>query len=156
MPEQGRDRLQTMQLVHLAGTKKQILFFDSNNNIAVPRSIGFFAGHTKLLRRMQNSSSAQVRLKNMLHALKQVNGSEVLVIQDDLDITCGIVLQTRLQKVVLKQWGENLSLDFTHGTNNLGFNLGKLGNGIHQNYKATLRSKVLKQRYLAGYKKNAL
>ncbi|OWY98354.1 hypothetical protein PHMEG_00030901 [Phytophthora megakarya] len=60
----------------------------------------------------------------MLHSLKQVEGSEVLLIQDDLDITCGIVLQTRVQKLALEQWGENLTLDFTHGTNNLGFHLG--------------------------------
>ncbi|POM78618.1 Serine protease family S01A [Phytophthora palmivora] len=77
-------------------------------------------------RRMQNTSSAKERLKNMLHALKHVNGSEVLVIQDDLDITCGIVLQIRVQKIVLKQWCENLSLDFTHGTNNLGVHLGNI------------------------------
>ncbi|OWZ14242.1 Serine protease [Phytophthora megakarya] len=60
----------------------------------------------------------------MLHSLKQVEGSEVLLIQDDSDITCGIVLQTRVEKLTLEQWCENLTLDFTHGTNNLDFHLG--------------------------------
>ncbi|OWZ06081.1 Serine protease [Phytophthora megakarya] len=74
------------------------------------------------------NNSAQERLKEMLHSLKQVEGSEVLLIQDDLDITCGIVLQTRVQKLALKLWGENLTLDFTHGTNNRGFHLALLAN----------------------------
>ncbi|KAE9022365.1 hypothetical protein PR001_g13158 [Phytophthora rubi] len=77
-----------------------------------------------VLRRMHGNSSAAERLKNLLHELKQVDGSEVLVIQDDLDITCGIVIQTRVQKLACEQWGENLTLDFTHGTNNLGYHLG--------------------------------
>ncbi|OWZ01514.1 hypothetical protein PHMEG_00027075 [Phytophthora megakarya] len=55
------------------------------------------------LRRMQANNAAQERLKEMLHSLKQVEGSEVLFIQDDLDITCGIVLQTRVQKLALEQ-----------------------------------------------------
>ncbi|KAE9122095.1 hypothetical protein PF006_g17730 [Phytophthora fragariae] len=85
---------------------------------------------------MHGNSSAAERLKNLLHELKQVDGSEVLVIQDDLDITCGIVIQTRVQKLACEQWGENLTLDFTHGTNNLGYHLGSfvatgpIGRGI--------------------------
>ncbi|KAE9200594.1 hypothetical protein PF005_g15279 [Phytophthora fragariae] len=75
---------------------------------------------------MQTNSSAQERLKTLLHDFKQVKGSEVLVIQDDLDITCGIVIHSQVQKLVFEQWGENLALDFTHGTNNLRFHLGSL------------------------------
>ncbi|KAE9077073.1 hypothetical protein PF007_g24384 [Phytophthora fragariae] len=77
-----------------------------------------------VLRRMHGNSSAAERLKNLLHELKQVDGSDVLVIQDDLEITCGIVIQTRVQKLACEQWGENLTLNFTHGTNNLGYHLG--------------------------------
>ncbi|KAE9264237.1 hypothetical protein PR003_g32872, partial [Phytophthora rubi] len=77
-----------------------------------------------VLRRMHGNSSAAERLKNLLHELKQVDGSEVLVRQDDLEITCGIVIQTRVQKLACEQWGENLTLNFTHGTNNLGYHLG--------------------------------
>ncbi|KAE9306124.1 hypothetical protein PR003_g21320 [Phytophthora rubi] len=56
-----------------------------------------------VLRRMQTNSSAQERLKTLLHDFKQVKGSEVLVIQDDLDITCGIVIQSQVQKLVFTQ-----------------------------------------------------
>ncbi|OWZ21344.1 hypothetical protein PHMEG_0004128 [Phytophthora megakarya] len=68
-----------------------------------------------------SNSLAQERLKEMLHLLKQVEGSNVLLIQHDLDITCDIVLQTRVQKLAVGQWSENLTLDFTHGTNNPSF-----------------------------------
>ncbi|KAF1795805.1 hypothetical protein GQ600_17341 [Phytophthora cactorum] len=33
----------------------------------------------------------------------RVDGSEVLMIQDDLDITCGVVIQTRVQKLAFEQ-----------------------------------------------------
>ncbi|RLN56452.1 hypothetical protein BBJ28_00022527 [Nothophytophthora sp. Chile5] len=73
---------------------------------------------------MQQGSSAQERLKDLLHSLKQIEDSEVLLIQDDLGITCGVVIQTGVQKMFFEHWGENIALDFTHGTNNLGFHLG--------------------------------
>ncbi|KAG6947742.1 hypothetical protein JG688_00015408 [Phytophthora aleatoria] len=50
---------------------------------------------------MQTDSSAQERLKNLLHELKQEDGSGVLMIQDDLDIKCGVVIQTRVQSLPL-------------------------------------------------------
>ncbi|KAL3667350.1 hypothetical protein V7S43_007576 [Phytophthora oleae] len=56
-----------------------------------------------VLRRLQQNSTAQARLKNLLHTLKQIDGSKVLVIQDDLDITGGIVIQTRVQKLAFTQ-----------------------------------------------------
>ncbi|KAG6945749.1 hypothetical protein JG688_00016410, partial [Phytophthora aleatoria] len=68
--------------------------------------------------------SAEECLKNMLHALVQIESSNVLVIQDEMDVTCGIVVQTKLQKLMLERWGETLAMDFTHGTNNLGYHLG--------------------------------
>ncbi|KAG2789030.1 hypothetical protein Pcac1_g1596 [Phytophthora cactorum] len=56
-----------------------------------------------VLRRMQTNPSAQERPKNLLHELKQVDGSEVLMTQDDWDITCGVVIQTRVQKLAFEQ-----------------------------------------------------
>ncbi|KAF1776811.1 hypothetical protein GQ600_11472 [Phytophthora cactorum] len=54
-----------------------------------------------VLRWMQTDSSAQERLKNLLHELKQEDGSGVLMIQDDVDIKCGVVIQTRVQSLPL-------------------------------------------------------
>ncbi|OWY97904.1 hypothetical protein PHMEG_00031452, partial [Phytophthora megakarya] len=79
-----------------------------------------------LIRSIMGQDSAEAMLKNMLHSLRQLEGSDVLVIQDQLDTTCGIVIQTKVQKMMFENWGENLTMDFTHGTNNLGYHLGSL------------------------------
>ncbi|KAE9282095.1 hypothetical protein PF001_g23482 [Phytophthora fragariae] len=72
---------------------------------------------------MHNNTGFQDRLKTLLRNLKQVDGCEVLKIQDDIDITRGIIVQTQAQKLILDQWGENLVMDFTLGTSNLRFQL---------------------------------
>uniref|UniRef100_K3X1X0 ZSWIM1/3 RNaseH-like domain-containing protein n=1 Tax=Globisporangium ultimum (strain ATCC 200006 / CBS 805.95 / DAOM BR144) TaxID=431595 RepID=K3X1X0_GLOUD len=43
-----------------------------------------------------------------------------------MDITCAVVMQTSAQKAIFEQWGQTLSTDWTHGTNNLGYHLGCL------------------------------
>lgn len=68
--------------------------------------------------------SAEDRLKDMLHALRQLEGSDVLVLQDQIDVICGVVMQTKVQKLMFEGWGETLAMDFTQGTNNLGYHLG--------------------------------
>ncbi|KAG4244478.1 hypothetical protein PC116_g7728 [Phytophthora cactorum] len=50
--------------------------------------------------------SGEDRLKDMLHALRQIEGSGVLVIQDQMDGTCGIVMQTKVQKMMFERWGD--------------------------------------------------
>ncbi|ETL34784.1 hypothetical protein F441_13386 [Phytophthora nicotianae CJ01A1] len=37
-----------------------------------------------------------------------------------MDTTCGITMQTKIQKMMFERWGETLAMDFTHNTNNLG------------------------------------
>ncbi|KAG6963301.1 hypothetical protein JG688_00008216 [Phytophthora aleatoria] len=66
------------------------------------------------------------RVKYTLHALRMLDDSEVLVMQDQMDVTCGIVMQMKVQKLMFAKWGETLAMDFTHGTNNLGYHLGSL------------------------------
>ncbi|ETN18833.1 hypothetical protein PPTG_04307 [Phytophthora nicotianae INRA-310] len=78
-----------------------------------------------LIRIIMGQDSAQDRMKDLLHALRQLDGSDVLVIQDQLDITCGVIMQTKVQKMMFDRWGENLTMDFTHSTNNLGYHLGE-------------------------------
>jgi hypothetical protein len=36
--------------------------------------------------------SAEDRLKDMLHALRQLEGSDELALQDQMDVTCGVVM----------------------------------------------------------------
>ncbi|EGZ15401.1 hypothetical protein PHYSODRAFT_433742, partial [Phytophthora sojae] len=59
----------------------------------------------------------------MLQAIRQLDGSDVLVIQDQMDVTCGIVMQTKVQKLMFERWGDTLTMDFTHGTNSLGYHM---------------------------------
>ncbi|ETP37588.1 hypothetical protein F442_14606 [Phytophthora nicotianae P10297] len=79
-----------------------------------------------LIRSIMRQDLAQDRMKDLLHALRQLDGSDVLVIQDQLDITCGVLMQTKVQKMMFDRWGEYLTMDFTHSTNNLGYHLGSL------------------------------
>ncbi|POM71282.1 Hypothetical protein PHPALM_12167 [Phytophthora palmivora] len=44
------------------------------------------------------------------------SGNDVLLVQDQLDITCIIVMQTPAQKTCFKQWGDSLVMDWTHGS----------------------------------------
>ncbi|OWZ15145.1 Serine protease [Phytophthora megakarya] len=57
--------------------------------------------------------SGEDRLKNMLHVLRQRDGSDVLVIQDQFDVTCGVVMEAKIQKMMFERWGETLATDFT-------------------------------------------
>ncbi|RLN55814.1 hypothetical protein BBJ28_00014860 [Nothophytophthora sp. Chile5] len=77
-----------------------------------------------LIRSILGKDSAEERLKNLLHGLVQQEGSDVLLIQDQMGVTCGIVMQTKVPKMFFERWGQTLAMDFTHGTNNLGFHLG--------------------------------
>ncbi|KAG2818059.1 hypothetical protein PC129_g12902 [Phytophthora cactorum] len=79
-----------------------------------------------LLKRIGNNKSSQDRLKMLLDALAQVEGNEVMLKQDQFDVTCGIVIQTSAQKLCFEHWGQTLAMDWTHSTNNLGFHLGSL------------------------------
>ncbi|ETP16254.1 hypothetical protein F441_09121, partial [Phytophthora nicotianae CJ01A1] len=49
-----------------------------------------------------------------------------MVIHDQMGVTCAIVVQSATQKLVFKNWGETLAMDWTHGTNNVGYHLGRL------------------------------
>ncbi|KAK1947984.1 Zinc finger SWIM domain-containing protein 3 [Phytophthora citrophthora] len=79
-----------------------------------------------LLRSIAGQDSGKDHMKNILHALRQLDGSDVLVIQDQFDVTCGVVMQTKVQKMMSERWGETVAMDFTHGTNNLGYHLATL------------------------------
>lgn len=66
------------------------------------------------------------RLKNVLHPFVQAEGNDALLVQDQMDICCGVVLQSKAPKQCIDLWGDCLVMDWTHGTNNLGYHLGKI------------------------------
>lgn len=75
-----------------------------------------------IIQRLQRNNPAEQRLKEMLHKLVQVEGNDVLLIQDQFSITSG---KAEIQKRIFRKWGECLVMDWTHGTNNLGYHLGE-------------------------------
>ncbi|EGZ08890.1 hypothetical protein PHYSODRAFT_525775, partial [Phytophthora sojae] len=60
----------------------------------------------------------------LLDTFVRVDDHDVLLLQDQMDITSVIAMQTAVQKTCFKQWGDSLVMDWTHGTNNLGYHLG--------------------------------
>ncbi|ETN18579.1 hypothetical protein, variant 2 [Phytophthora nicotianae INRA-310] len=66
------------------------------------------------------------RVKAVITEFVQSSANHCLLIQDEWGLTIGIVLQNAAQKEIFKRWGENLVLDWTHNTNNIGFYLGSL------------------------------
>ncbi|POM81601.1 Hypothetical protein PHPALM_403 [Phytophthora palmivora] len=72
-------------------------------------------------------STALARTKRILDAFAEADsGNDVLLVQDQMDISCVIAFQTSIQKKCFIQWGDTLVMDWTHGTNNLGYHLGSL------------------------------
>ncbi|ETL39323.1 hypothetical protein L916_09318, partial [Phytophthora nicotianae] len=52
---------------------------------------------------------------------------EAMVIHDQMGVRCTIVVQNATQKLAFKNWGETLAMDWTHGTNNVGYHLAGRG-----------------------------
>ncbi|ETO99770.1 hypothetical protein F441_22805 [Phytophthora nicotianae CJ01A1] len=76
-----------------------------------------------IIQRVLGKSSVEHKLKHLLDAVAE-QGSSVLLLQDQLDVTTAIVIQTAVQKRILREWGDCLLMDWTHSTNNLGYHLG--------------------------------
>lgn len=60
----------------------------------------------------------------MLTRLVVDDSCDILLLQDQLDLTCATVIQTSAQRAVFKHWGQTLVMDWTHNMNTLGFHLG--------------------------------
>ena len=78
-----------------------------------------------IIAKLVGFKSADEKLQEILEALRQRNGSDVVIIRDQLHITIAVIFQTAMQKEFFRRWGDALVLDWTHGTNTLGFQLGK-------------------------------
>lgn len=75
------------------------------------------------------------------------------MILDNDEMTTGIVMQTSAQKALFDRWGENLVLDWTHNTNNLGFYLGRL---LQSHREVGIYLSLLRCVYLTNLMINAL
>jgi hypothetical protein len=70
--------------------------------------------------------SAVEALKDVFRTLVEADkDASVLIIEDDEGCATGFVYQTSLQKKIFELWGQNIVLDWTHNTNNIGYYLGK-------------------------------
>ncbi|POM58935.1 Serine protease family S01A [Phytophthora palmivora] len=52
----------------------------------------------------------------MLDNPAEFDGNEVLVIQDQNDVRCSVVIQTAVQNLAFKHWGESICMDWTYGS----------------------------------------
>ena len=61
----------------------------------------------------------------ILKAFSHGDDNHVLLVQNQMDTTTAIVIQSKIQKQCFVEWGDNLVMDWTHSTNNLGYHMGK-------------------------------
>jgi hypothetical protein len=69
--------------------------------------------------------SAVDNLKMLLERFSSFEGSHYLIVEDQEEEVCAIGVQSALQREMFDRYGDNLILDWTHNTNNLGFYLGE-------------------------------
>ncbi|OWY98163.1 Serine protease [Phytophthora megakarya] len=66
------------------------------------------------------------RIKAIIDAFVAEDGNDVLLVEEQMGITCVIAMQINIQKKCFRQWDDTLVMDWTHGTNNLGYHLGAI------------------------------
>jgi hypothetical protein len=102
-----------------------------------------------IIAKMLGADSADKQLKAMLERFCEQDGNEVFIMHDQMDMMCAVVIQSRIQKAFFEQWGEALAMDWTHGTNNLGYYLGELQRWANCNLKAlTSNLNMVQARFL--------
>lgn len=100
---------------------------DINRDLSKEREMVLTPQQTRCILRQVLGSTTLERTKTILDDFADGNvGKAVLFVQDQMDITCVIAMQTATQKKCFCQWGDTLFMDWTHGTNNLGYNLGNI------------------------------
>lgn len=76
-----------------------------------------------ILNRMHGKQAADKLLQTIIDAFAEYEGNGVTLLQDQLGITVGIVMQSAQQKLCFELWGECLVMDWTHGSNNIGYQM---------------------------------
>jgi hypothetical protein len=68
--------------------------------------------------------AAVSNLSLLLQRFASFSGSRCLVVDDQNGDMCAVVMQSAAQREMFELYGDNLILDRTHNTNNIGFYLG--------------------------------
>jgi hypothetical protein len=69
--------------------------------------------------------AAVTNLKLLLQRYASFPGARCLLVDDQNGQVCAIVMQSAAQREMFNLYGDNLILDWTHNSNNLGFYLGE-------------------------------
>lgn len=69
--------------------------------------------------------AAVENLRVLLAEYSSFDGSRCLIVNDQDDQVIAITLQSGFQRALFQRWGDSLILDWTHGTNNVGYYLGE-------------------------------
>lgn len=97
------------------------------DTIAANYGVAITPKHIANLRRDRlGGTTAAATLKLLIERFASFSGSRVLIIDDQEGNVCGVAVQSAAQCIMFERFGENLILDWTHNTNNLGFYLGSL------------------------------
>jgi hypothetical protein len=68
---------------------------------------------------------AEARMKSLVADYLKVEGNRCAIMQNDDNLTNGVILQSKMQAAAFAKWPDVLCLDFTYNTNNIGFKMGK-------------------------------
>jgi hypothetical protein len=63
-------------------------------------------------------------MKKLVADFLRIEGNRGAFLQDDNELTIGVVLQSRMQALCMNAWPEVLVMDMTYNTNNLGLKMG--------------------------------
>ncbi|ETP17548.1 hypothetical protein F441_08061 [Phytophthora nicotianae CJ01A1] len=139
-------------MVSVGGAPKKITQFlsDSLERMVTPQQA------RNIIQRVLGKSSVEHKPKHLLDAVAE-QGSSVLLLQDQLDVTTAIFIQTAVQKRIFREWGDCLLMDWTHSTNNLGYRLGSFlvtcptGRGITILDFVSLNQKAITMEHILGF-----
>ncbi|RLN90251.1 hypothetical protein BBJ28_00022550 [Nothophytophthora sp. Chile5] len=76
-----------------------------------------------VMNRRFGSISGEESVKTLLRDFVSMPGNLCMLLQNSLGMTSSIIVQSIAQRGLFTKWGDNLLLDWTHNTNNVGFYL---------------------------------
>jgi hypothetical protein len=63
-------------------------------------------------------------MKSLVRDFLAIDGNRCAFIQDESDLTVGVILQSKMQADAFAKWPGSLVMDWTYNTNSMGFHLG--------------------------------
>lgn len=74
-------------------------------------------------------TNAEGRMKALVAEFLKIGGNKCAFIQDENELTCAVILQSRAQAAAMERWPSTIVMDWTYNMNNLGFHLGEWTHG---------------------------